>query len=95
MDNEANLHKYWDTFAIEMTLTLPYDELVEGAGQTITMSIQNWYYCLVGLAADKNQPCQYNWSYEFAPIPVRLKILAALEKLVLEESRTIILVENS
>ena len=95
LDNEANLHKYWDTSAIEMTLTLPYDELVEGAGQTITMSIQNWYYCLVGLAADKNQPCQYNWSYEFAPIPVRIKILAALEKLVLEESRTIILVENS
>ncbi|MBR3879534.1 MAG: hypothetical protein IKJ24_05375, partial [Clostridia bacterium] len=53
-DDSLNYHMYWDTSSIPMTLTMPAGDY-EGAGETITMSIQNWYYCLNGLAASEEQ----------------------------------------
>jgi len=40
-DDDLNYHMYWDTSSIDMTLTMPAGDY-EGAGETITMSVQNW-----------------------------------------------------
>ena len=77
-----------------MTLKMPAGDY-EGAGQTITMNVQNWYYCLNGLAADENQPQKYNWGAGFAPTEARLAILSALEELVIKESRSVMLISDS
>ncbi len=92
-DDSLNYHMYWDTSAIDMTLTMPAGDY-EGAGQTITMSIQNWYYCLNGLAATENQPKTYNWGEGFAPTEARLVILSALEEVTIKESRSVMLIAN-
>jgi hypothetical protein len=84
---------YWDTSAIDMTLTMPAGDY-EGAGQTITMSIQNWYYCLNGLAATENQAKTYNWGEGFAPVEARLMILSALEEVTIKESRSVMLIAD-
>ena len=93
-EDELNYHMYWDTSAVNMTLTMPAGNY-EGAGQTITMSVQNWYYCLNGLAADEKQAKTYNWGAGFAPTEARLTILAALEELVIKESRSVMLIADS
>ena len=85
---------YWDTSAIDLTLTMPAGDY-EGAGETITMSVQNWYYCLNGLAESEEQPKTYNWGAGFAPTDARLTILAALEELVIKESRSVMLIADS
>ena len=90
-EDDLNYHQYWDTASIEMTLTMPEGDYA-GAGQTITMSLQNWYFCLNGLAAENNQPKDYNWDEGFAPTEARLVILAALEEIVIKESRSIMLI---
>ena len=92
-DDNLNYHAYWDTSAVDLTITLPAGDY-EGAGQTITMSALNWYYCLNGLAATKNAPTQFNWAEGFAPANARLVILAALEELVIKESRSVMLISN-
>ena len=92
-DDDLNYHMYWDTGSIDMTLTMPAGDY-EGAGQTITMSIQNWYYCLNGLAATENQPKTYNWSEGFAPVEARLVILSALEEVTIKESRSVMLIAD-
>jgi len=93
-EDDLNYHQYWDTSAIDMTLTLPAGDY-EGAGETITMSVENWYYCLNGLAADMEQAKTYNWGAGFAPTDARLTILAALEELVIKESRSVMLIADS
>lgn len=93
-DDDLNYHMYWDTSAIDLTLTLPAGDY-DGAGETITMNVQNWYYCLNGLAADENQPKTYNWGAGFAPTETRLTILSALEELAIKESRSIMLIASS
>ena len=93
-DDELNYHMDWDTSAIDMTLTMPAGNY-EGAGETITMSVQNWYYCLNGLATDMNQPKKYNWGEGFATTEARLTILSALEELVIKESRSVMLIADS
>ncbi|MBQ7363940.1 MAG: hypothetical protein IJW48_05790 [Clostridia bacterium] len=93
-DDDLNYHMYWDTSVIDMTLTLPAGDY-EGAGETITMSVQNWYYCLNGLAASENQAKTYNWGAGYAPAEARLAILSALEELVLKESRSVMLISES
>ena len=93
-DDDLNYHMYWDTSAIDMTLTLPAGDY-EGAGETITMNVQNWYYCLNGLATDMKQPKTYNWGAGFAPAEARLTILSALEELVIKESRSVMLISDS
>ena len=92
-DDDLNYHMYWDTSAIDMTLTMPAGEY-EGAGETITMSVQNWYYCLNGLAATENQAKTYNWGEGFAPVDARLMILSALEELTIKESRSVMLIAD-
>ena len=64
----------------------------EGAGETIEMSLQNWYYCLNGLAAEYNQAKQYNWDAGKAPVEARLQILAALEEQVIKKSYSVMLI---
>ena len=90
-DDSLNYHAYWDTSSINMTLTLPAGDY-NGAGQTITMSIQNWYFCLNGLAADMKQPKTYNWDAGYAPSNARLVILSALEEAALKECRSVMLI---
>ena len=90
-EDDLNYHMYWDTSAIDMTLTMPAGDY-EGAGETITMSIQNWYYCLNGLAETEGQPKTYNWDAGYAPVEARLVILSALEEVTIKESRSVMLV---
>ena len=91
--DDLNYHMYWDTSAIDLTLTMPAGDY-EGAGETITMSIQNWYYCLNGLAATENQAKTYNWGEGFAPVEARLMILSALEEITIKESRSVMLIAD-
>ena len=90
-DDDLNYHMYWDTSAIDMTLTMPEGDYT-GAGETITMSVQNWYYCLNGLAETENQPKTYDWGAGLAPNEARLMILSALEELTIKESRSVMLI---
>ena len=93
-DDDLNYHAYWDTSSIDMTITMPAGDYA-GAGETITMSIQNWYFCLNGLAEVNEQTQTYNWSEGFAPAEARLTILSALEEAVIKESRSIMLIADS
>ena len=92
-DDDLNYHMYWDTSAIDMTLTMPEGDYV-GAGETITMTVQNWYYCLNGLAETEKQAKTYNWGEGFAPVEARLMILSALEELTIKESRSVMLIAD-
>ena len=90
-DDDLNYHTYWDTSAEMITITMPEGDYA-GAGQTITMSAQNWYFCINGLAEVNNQKETYNWDAGYAPSNARLTVLAALEELVIKESRSIMLI---
>ena len=93
-DDNLNYHAYWDTATINMTLTMPAGDYI-GAGETLTMSLQNWYYCLNGLATEYEQPVQYNFDAGQAPANARLTILSALEEIVLKESRSVMLIGDA
>jgi len=93
-DDSLNYHMYWDTPSIELTLTMPAGDYA-GAGEEITMSIQNWYFCLNGLAESEEQEKTYNWGEGFAPVEARLMILSALEEVTIKESRSVMLIANS
>ena len=93
-DDSLNYHMYWDTKALDMTLTMPAGNY-EGAGETITMSVQNWYFCLNGLAESEGAAKKYNWDAGKAPTDVRLMILSALEELTIKESRSVMLIADS
>ena len=90
-DDDLNYHTYWDTSVEMITITMPEGDYA-GAGQTITMSAQNWYFCINGLAEVNNQKETYNWDAGYAPSNARLTVLAALEELVIKESRSIMLI---
>ena len=92
-DDDLNYHMYWDTTSIPLTLTMPAGDYA-GAGETITMSIQNWYYCLNGLAASEEQEKTYNWGDGYAPTEARLMILSALEEVTIKESRSVMLIAD-
>ncbi len=92
-DDSLNYHMYWDTTSIPMTLTMPAGDYA-GAGETITMSIQNWYFCLNGLAETEKQAKTYNWGEGFAPVEARLMILSALEEVTIKESRSVMLIAD-
>ncbi len=92
-DDQLNYHMYWDTSSIPMTLTMPEGDY-EGAGETITMSIQNWYFWLNGLAETEKQPKVYNWDEGYAPTEARLTILSALEEVTIKESRSVMLIAD-
>lgn len=93
-EDDLNYHMYWDTSKIDMTLTMPEGDY-EGAGETITMSVQNWFFCLNGRAETENQPKKYNWDAGYAPTEARLTILSALEELTIKESRSVMLIAES
>ncbi len=90
-DDSLNYHMYWDTSAVKLTLTLPAGDY-EGAGQTFTMGLDNWYFCLNGLAAENDAEFKYNWDAGFAPASVRCTILAALEEQVIKKAYSIMLI---
>ena len=92
--DDLNYHQYWDTSVIDLTLTMPAGNY-EGAGETITMSVQNWYFCLNGLAESEGAPKTYNWDAGYAPVEARLMILSALEELTIKESRSVMLIASS
>ena len=77
-----------------MTLTMPACDY-EGAGETITMSAQNWFFCLNGLAETEDQEYTYNWDANNAPNEARLTILSALEELTIKESRSVMLISDA
>ena len=58
------------------------------------MSIQNWYFCLNGLAESEEQAKTYNWAEGFAPVEARLMILSALEEITIKESRSVMLIAD-
>ena len=93
-DDNLNYHAYWDTSAVDMTLTMPAGDY-EGAGKTYTMSLQNWFYCLNGLAEKYEQAYKFNWNAGYAPSNARLLILSALEEVVLKESRSVMLIGDA
>ena len=90
-ENSLNYHTYWKTNSVDMTLTMPEGDY-EGAGQTITMSLCNWYECINGLAEGNNSPKQYNWDAGIAPAEARLTVLAALEEQVIKKAYSIMLI---
>jgi len=90
-DDDLNYHAYWDTSKEDLTITMP-EGSYDGAGKTITMSVQNWYFCLNGLAEQNGAPEKYNWDAGFAPANVRLTILSAIEEVVIKESRSVMLI---
>ena len=90
-EDSLNYHTYWDTQKVQMTLTLPAGSY-EGAGQTITMSLVNWFDCLNGLAETNNRTYKYNWDAGKAPADVRLVILAALEEQVIKKAYSVMLI---
>ena len=100
-DDDLNYHQYWDTSTIDLELTMPDTSEVEGwedwefSGQTITMNVQNWYFCLNGLAASEKQDVQHNFGAGFAPTEARLVILSALEEVAIKECRSIMLIADS
>lgn len=92
-ENDLNYHPYWDTSKINMTMTLPAGDY-EAAGRTVTMSVLNWYFCLNGVAIEKEAARTYDWSEGKAPVEARLAILAALEEIVLKENRSVMLISD-
>ena len=92
--DSLNYHAYWDTSVIDLTIAMPEGDY-EGAGEEITMSIQNWYFCLNGLAETEEQDYTYDFSEGMAPTNARLVILSALEEVVLKESRSIMLISDA
>jgi len=92
-EDSLNYHMYWDTTSLPLTLTMPAGDY-EGAGETITMSVQNWYFCLNGLAETEKQAKTYNWGEGFAPVEARLMILSALEEITIKESRSVMLIAD-
>lgn len=89
--DSLNYHSYWKTSSIDKTFTMPKGKY-EGAGETITMSIKNWYDCLNGYAELNNDPKKYNWDAGKAPEEVRLEILAMLEEAALEQYYSVMLI---
>ncbi len=75
---------WWDSSLENITFTMPEGDY-EGAGEEITMSVVNWYFCLNGIAEDEGQPKTYNWGNGFAPYEARLEVLAMLEEYVLNK----------
>ena len=92
-NEDLNYHQYWDTSAVELTLTMPAGDYA-GAGETITMSVENWYFCLNGRAETEGMAQTYNWGEGFAPVEARLMILSALEELTIKESRSVMLIAD-
>ncbi len=92
VDPEAGLmySTWWDTDSEMFTYTMPAGDY-DGAGEELTMSVLNWYHCLNGMAEDYDTDTyKYNWGAGAIPEEARMKLLAALEELILGKYYTII-----
>lgn len=81
----VSYHLYWDITEEELTFTIPsVDGEYDKKGEEVTMTLDDWYYCLNGAPG-----ALYNWGAGFAPAEVRLEILAKLEEIVLGQYYTL------
>ncbi len=83
-DDSLKFSSWWDSSLEDITFTMPAGNYA-GAGQTHTMSVVNWYFCLNGIAEKNGQPKTFNWGEGFAPYEARLEVLAMLEEYVLSK----------
>ncbi len=81
-NDSLKFSSWWDSSKENITFTMPEGDY-EGAGETLTMSVVNWYHCLNNRAETQNQPYKYNWGEGFAPADARLEVLAMLEEYAL------------
>lgn len=80
LDVEYRYAVGWDTTKVDLAFTVPgYNE-----DQPITMNLMDWYDCLNGQS--ESQP--YDWSSVAVEEDVRLPIIAAIEKVILESYYT-------
>lgn len=73
----------WDTSNQMMTFTMK-GVAEDGGDITDTMSLVDWWNCLNG-----NEGCKYDWSDVALPNSLRLQLIAALEKEVLDAAYTV------
>lgn len=78
-------HSYMDASSVKLKMTMPAGDYA-GAGQTLELTIKDWFYSLNGRTDEK---CSYNWSEGKCPTEVRLQILAMLEEYALGQHYTI------
>lgn len=82
-------HEYADYTGEYLTMTMPEVDGVDydGEGETLTLSVVDWFYSLNGTMSENPS---YNWgSNEKCPLEVRLEILAMLEEFALQEYHSI------
>ncbi len=83
-NDNLKFSSWWDSSKENIEFTMPAGDY-DGAGQTLTMSVVNWYFCLNGNAAKEEQPYTFNWGEGYAPYEARLEVLAMLEEYVLSK----------
>ena len=81
-NDSLKFSSWWDSSKENITFTMPAGDY-DGAGETITMSVVNWFHCLNNRAETNGQPYTYNWGEGFAPADARLEVLAMLEEYAL------------
>ena len=81
-NDSLKFSSWWDSSKENITFTMPAGDY-DGAGETITMSVVNWFHCLNNRAETNGQPYTYNWGEGFAPAEARLEVLAMLEEYAL------------
>ncbi len=83
-NDSLKFSSWWDSSLETITYKMPEGDY-EGAGEELTMSVVNWYFCLNGNAETQQQTYKYNWGAGFAPAEVRLELLAMLEEYALSK----------
>lgn len=73
--------KYWKADEVEITYKMPAGDY-DGAGEELTLTMADWYNSLNG---NMSLSPSYNWGDGFAPVEVRLEVLAMLEEYALKE----------
>ena len=81
-NDSLKFSSWWDSSKENITFTMPAGDY-DGAGETITMSVVNWFHCLNNRAEVNGQPYTYNWGEGYAPADARLEVLAMLEEYAL------------
>lgn len=71
------LTNFWDVTKHNITFKMPAGDYA-GAGQELTMSLQDWYNCLNGTSS-----ARYNWGAGYVDASVRLEVLAMIEEEIL------------
>lgn len=72
--SSVNFHEYWDPSQDYLTMTMPEGDYA-GAGETITLDVNDWYASLNGNMSDG---ASYNWAN--IDTDIRLTILGMLEE---------------